>query len=138
MRAFLALTVTASMFLLGYIKREKMKKHERLMREIQLFIKLMKPRTQYLHEPFYKTVEVLSECESLSELIFLKTCTEKRERGEDFPKAWSESLQSFGLGKQDRELLLSFGNAVFSANSTDIIILISAKGQNRNAECLLQ
>ncbi len=120
MKVFFALAVAFTMFSAGYIKSGSMKKRAKRMREIQLFMKLLKPRTQYLHEPLYRTVEVLSRCEALSELRFLKECAERCESGTDFPKAWSEAVRNTELKKQDAELLRSFGEALSSANTTEI------------------
>ena len=125
MRFIPALLCVISMILAGRVKCRQMTKRVRILREIELFLKFMRPRTEYLHEPVSKTVSVLSNHSQLSELSFLSECSRLCESGMDFPKAWANAVMSVPLKKCDEELLLSLGEAVVSANFSDILGVIS-------------
>lgn len=124
-RFVLAVMIFSLMVTIGKIRCTRMKKRVRTLREIELFLKLMKPRTEYLHEEITKTVSVLSENNRLSELEFLKECVSFCEKGTDFPLAWTKSVAHVPLKKSETELLSSFGKAVSSANSSDISGIMS-------------
>ena len=112
----------------GNAVRRNMKKRARFLHKLCLFMTLFKPRVQYLHEPIYKTVKVLSKNSQLSELLFLCQCTTDYEGGTPFPKAWETAVKdipSYELKAEDARLLCSFGESVSSADSHDISAVIS-------------
>lgn len=128
MRVFLAVMCALIMILAGRIKCRGMTRRAQMLRKVELFLKLMRPRTEYLHEPLSKTVSILSDHSGLSELTFLKECARACEEGTVFPKAWNDAVRGVArttLGKDDAELLLSLGEAVSSANAADISSVLS-------------
>lgn len=113
------------MLIAGKLQCRRMTKRVQTLRGIELFLKLLRPRAEYLHEEIPKTVSVLSENIQLSELEFLKVCASFCKEGEDFPLAWTKSISDIPLKRNEIELLLSFGKAVSLANSSDISGIIS-------------
>lgn len=134
MRLVLSVICVSVMTTAGVFTKMRMKKRVNTLTQLQLFIRLMRPRSEYLHEPFSKTVYDLSENAQLKGLVFLKECSALCKNGTDFPRAWESaverSVRTSVLKKEDGAMLISFGEAVSSAGAFDITGVLTVYEKN--------
>lgn len=114
--------------LFGLCLQNRLRRQERVLRQICLLLRQMRTKTACLHTPFPELVRAFCDAQAFSDLTFLPDCAVQCDAGVAFPEAWNEAVRRFrrsgalsaGAGRELSELAFSACGA--DAESVDGVL----------------
>lgn len=140
MRAFVLILPVLLGAVFGRSLQNRLRRRERVLRQICLLLRQMRTSTAYLHTPFPALVRSFCDGEAFKELTFLPDCAVQCDAGVAFPEAWHESVRRFrrsgalsaGAGRELSQLAFSACGA--DAQSVDSVLSLYEDAMHRHLQ----